>query len=95
MQRFAIIESNTGHVWGVVNAESALAACTACDVEAGGDRGEGQYESVSVGELSTSRGIYDVRLAPADFDVRDGQDRDAISATEALPRAGLFGFVQA
>ena len=65
-QRFAIIESNSGYVWGVVNAESALAACAEVDREIGGDRGDGHYESVSEDELRTTRGVYDVRLAPAE-----------------------------
>lgn len=95
MQRFAILESNSGYVWGVVNAETALAACAECDREVGGDRGEGAYESVSVGELNTTRGVYDVRIAPEGFDVQDGQDRDEIAAVDALPRAGLFGWVSA
>ncbi len=98
MQRFAIIESNSGYVWGVVDAETALAACAACDAEVGGDRGEGAYEEVSASELRTTRttrGVYDVRTAPADFFVQDGQDRDEIAAVEALPRSGVFGWVAA
>lgn len=95
MQRFAILESNSGYVWGVVDAESALAACTACDEQAGGDRGDGVYEEASLSDLRTTRGVYDVRIAPAGFDVADGQDRDAIAAVEALPRAGLYGWVSA
>ena len=95
MQRFAIIESNSGYVWGVVDAETALAACAACDAEVGGDRGEGAYEEVSASEPRTTRGVYDVRMAPAGFDVQDGQDSDDIAAVEALPRAGRFGWVAA
>jgi hypothetical protein len=95
MQRFAIIESNSGYVWGVVDAETALAACSVCDADVGGDRGEGAYEEVSSSELRTSRGVYDVRLAPAGFDVADGQDSEAIASVQALPRAGVFGWVSA
>ena len=95
MQRFAIIESNSGYVWGVVDAETAMAACAACDAEVGGDRGEGAYEEVSASELRTTRGVYDVRTAPAGFDVQDGQDREEIAAVEAMPRAGVFGWVAA
>jgi hypothetical protein len=95
MNRFAIIESNTGYVWGVVNAESALAACAACDADAGGDRGEGYYEEVSESELRTSRGVYDVRTAPEGFSVTDGQADDDIERVSALPRAGVFGWVPA
>lgn len=92
MQRFAVLESNSGYVWGVVSAESAFAACSAVDAEVGNRPESGKYESVSVGELRTTQGVYDVRSAPAEFDVADGQDRDAIAAVEALPRAGVFGW---
>lgn len=95
MQRFAIIESNSGYVWGVVDAESALAACSACDEQAGGDRGDGEYQPASVSDLRTTRGVYDVREAPAGFDVQDGKDAQSIAAVEALPRAGIYGWVSA
>lgn len=93
MQRFAIIESNSGYVWCVVNADSALAACSICDAETGGDRGEGHYETVGVGDLRTTRGVYDVRVAPAEFDVQDGRAAESIAAVEALPRAGIYAWV--
>jgi hypothetical protein len=95
MNTYAILESNTGYVWGVVQAESAIAACAVCDAEVGGDRDEGAYEEVGTSELRTTRGVYDVRTAPAGFSVQDGQDRDEIAAVEALPRAGVFGWVSA
>jgi hypothetical protein len=95
MQRFAIIESNSGYVWGIVDAETALDACYACDEEIGGRPYEGTYEEVSGADLRTTRGVYDVREAPAGFDVRDGQNRESIAAVEALPRAGLFCWVSA
>ena len=95
MERFAILESNSGYVWGVVSAESALAACALVDAETGARPEAGTFESVSVGELLTTRGVYDVRTAPAHFDVADGQDRAEIAAVTALPRAGVFGWVAA
>ena len=95
MQRFAILESNSGYVWGVVDAETAIDACSVCDAEIGGDRGAGQYESASYSDLRTTRGVYDVRIAPAGFDVQDGQDPASIAAVEALPRAGIYGWVSA
>ena len=92
MQRFALIESNTGYVWGVVNAETALAACAECDIQmAGGDRGEGAYEPANFGD----RNFYEVHIAPEDFDVQNGQNDDEIAAVEALPRAGRFVWVPA
>jgi len=95
MARFAVLESNSGFVWGVVDADCPLAACSAVDEDAGCHHDEaGIYETVSLGELRTTRGgIYDVRSAPEGFDVQDGQDRSAIDAVEALPRAGVFGWV--
>jgi len=96
MTRFAILESNSGYLWGVVDAESALAACTAVDAYCGANRGDGAYESVCESELRTTRGVYDVRTAPAGFKLhQDGQDLDAIAAVEALPRAGVFAWVSA
>ena len=95
MQRFAIIESNSGYVWGVVNAESALSACALVDAEVGSRPEAGKYESVSVGEMRTTRGVYDVRTAPVGFEVQDGQDSANIAAVAALPRAGVFGWVAA
>ena len=92
MQRYALIESNTGYVWGVVNAETALAACAECDRQAyGGPVCEGAYEYADVGDRHT----YDVRIAPEGFDVQDGQDSDAIAAVDAMPRADLFVWVPA
>lgn len=93
--RYAILESNTGFVWGVVDAESPLAACSAVDAEIGGYPFDGEYQEVTASELRTSRGCYDVRIAPEGFDVQDGQDREEISAVEALPRAGVFAWVAA
>jgi hypothetical protein len=92
--RFAIIESYTGYVMGVVDAESAADACAAVDAETGNARHDGAYEEVCVSELRTTRGVYDVRVAPAGFDVKDGQDPDEIAAVVTLPRAGVFGWVQ-
>lgn len=94
MQRFAIIESNSGFVWGVVDAESALAACSVVDNEIGGRPATGFYEPASESELRTTRVVYDVREAPEGFNVDDGQDPEQIAAVEALPRAGLFGWVR-
>ena len=94
MQRFAVLESNTGFVWGVIDAENALQACSALDAEIGDQSNAGHYEEVSASELRTSRGRYDVRLAPEGFNVQDGQDRDVIAAVGAMPRAGVFGWVE-
>jgi hypothetical protein len=93
MNRFAIIESNSGFVWGVVDASDALAACIACDSEVGNRPEAGHYEPADLADLRTTRGVYDVRTAPEGFDVQDGQDPEAIAAVNSLPRAGVFGWV--
>lgn len=95
MARFAIIETFTGYVWGVVDADDPVGACYAVDADVRADRGAGQYEPMSFADQRTTRGAYSVHAAPADFDVMDGQDRDAIEAVENLPRVGLFGWVGA
>ena len=92
MTRFAILESNSGYVWGVVDAENALDACSVLDREIGADRGEGAYESAGFSDLNATRGVYDVRTAPVGFDVPDGQDEAAIETVNALPRVGVFGW---
>lgn len=95
-QRFAILESNSGFVWAVVDAGDALAACTEGDRQAGCLRHEqGRYESVYLGELRPGRGVFDVRIAPADFDVDNGQRTECIEAVAELPRAGLYAWVDA
>lgn len=94
MARFAILESNSGYVWGVVDADSALEACLACDADFGGRHEAGHYEPASYSDLRSTRGVYDVRVAPEGFDVDNGQDQASIDAVCALPRAGLFGWVE-
>lgn len=95
MNTYAVIESNSGYVWGIVDSSSALQACYDVDVQAGGHRGDGEYQPCSYSELRTTRGVYDVRIAPEGFSVENGQDRDDIDAVSALPRAGVFGWVAA
>lgn len=95
MTCYAIIESNTGFVWAVVDADDALAACYAADRETGGRPEDGQYEPAPTSDLRSTRGVYDVREAPAGFDVDDGQDATEIERVQALPRAGIYGLAQA
>lgn len=92
--RYAVLETNSGYVWAVVDAQSPLDACYEADNRAGGSpedfNGVGKYVEVSVSDINTTKGHYDVREAPSGFDVQDGQDREQIAAVEALPRAGVF-----
>jgi hypothetical protein len=80
---------------GVVDAASAENACAAIDAETGNARHDGgAYVEVCASELLTTRCLYDVRVAPAGFDVENGQDPGAIAGATALPRAGVFAWVQ-
>lgn len=93
-QRYAILESNTGYVWWVGEAESPLAACYAMSAEVGSqdrDDEDGAYEEAADRRAGD---VLDVRLAPAGFDVRDGQDEDAIADVQALEPAGVFQWVR-
>jgi hypothetical protein len=92
--RFAIIETYTGHVWGVVDAETAEAACAAVDQQTDPSaRIGGRYERVPASEARTTRCLYDVRVAPPGFELEDGPDEDVLAAVEALPRAGVYAWV--
>ncbi len=88
MPRFAILESNTGFVWGVTDAATAAEACRVIDEDVG-VYGR-SYSEGSVSDLRTTRGAYDVRVAPENFNVFDGQDADEIAAVEALPREAVI-----
>jgi hypothetical protein len=80
---------------GAVDAASAADACAAVDAETGNARHDGgAYVEVCASELRTTRSLYDVRVAPAGFDVKDGQDQGEIAAVAAMPRAGVFGWVR-
>jgi len=87
MTRFAIIESFTGYVWGVVDAEDAVAACRALDLEVR----PADYPSLTYEEGSRfdGRDGYLVHEAPAGFEVFDGQDKAEIEAVAALPQAAF------
>ena len=93
---YAIIDTNSGYVWGVVDSDSARQACYDVDMQAGSwHQEEGEYQEVAQGELRSGRSLYDVRVAPDGFTVDNGQDADEIAAVEALPRAGLYVWVPA
>ena len=95
MNTYAIIETNSGFVWGVVESATARQACYDVDMQAGGWHEEaGEYQEAGASDLRTTRGVYDVRIAPKGFDVQDGQDADAIAAVNAMPRAGIYGWVE-
>lgn len=89
MNRYAIIESNSGFVWGIVNATSALEACYEVDRTIGRPE-EGTYEIANAAD----RDVYDVRLAPSGFDQKStGDDEASITEVGALPRVDRFVWV--
>ncbi len=93
MPRYAIIESVTGYVWGVVDASSARDACYTVDrVNGAGPSwgAEGTFLRVSARELHTNRSLYDVRLVPPGFDVWDGTSHESVAAVKAMPRAECY-----
>lgn len=90
MTRFALIELNSGFVWWVGDADGAIQACQRSDDDTGNTNRAGEFQPISRGEISSTAGGYAVHLAPAGFDVQDGQDPDAITLTDALPLAGYY-----
>ena len=91
MKRFAIIESNSGFIFGVVDAENPLAACAALEADIGVDRGEGAYEYA---EYETGD-IYFVHEVPDGFEVQNGQDQEEINAADLMPRVAACTWVAA
>jgi hypothetical protein len=78
MNNYAIIETYSGFVWWSGLADSPESACYAADKESGGRGEPGHYEE-GAKWLHTSRGVYDVREAPAGFVAEDGKDQDSIA----------------
>jgi hypothetical protein len=86
--RFALIELNSGYVWGCYDAASPEEAIKAADRDNGADPVE--YERVYKGDCRTTDGGFAVYVAPAGYTVTDGQDHAAITAVEALPLVGYY-----
>ena len=85
MANFAIIDNYSGFVWGVVEADEAIAACAKLDAEVGGEPRE--YHHGFNGDQG-----YIVYEAPAGFDVTDGQDQAEIDRVAALGEAARIGW---
>jgi hypothetical protein len=62
MPRYAILDTNSGFVWGVETARDPIAACSYMDADA--DEYGRTYFEGSNADLRTTRGAYDVREAP-------------------------------
>ncbi len=87
MTRYALIENNCGFVWGVVDADTPIAACMKVDESLGElDR---EYSEVSRADLFVNEASYHVYEAPAGFDVTDGQDAEQIASVQALPKVAI------
>lgn len=84
---FAMIDLNSGFVWGVETALDAVSACRQMD-EAIGAYGRSYDEGLASDTRGGTDG-YAVYEAPAGFDVTDGQDVEQIAAVEALPRVAV------
>lgn len=88
VQNFALIDLNSGFVWWVGQADSAADACMRADADI--DQPRGEYHAVTRSEINSTAGGYSVKLAPAGFDVQDGQNAAEIAAVDALPLAGFY-----
>lgn len=87
-KRFALIDNASGFVWGVVDADTPVAACSKLD-ESLGEFGR-EYSEVSRSDLFANSTAYHVHEAPAGFDVDDGQNDDQIAKVSALPKIAII-----
>ena len=82
--RYALIDDNTGYVWGVTDATDPAAACRVIDESLHEFGRTYEDHGPRSGSERTTRGGSVVYEAPAGFDVEDGQDAEQIAAVEAL-----------
>lgn len=83
--RYATIDLHSGFVWWIGEADSAADACARSHADTGNTPSE-FVECAS----ADAPAVYAVHEVPAGFDVCDGQDADAINATQANPFSGYF-----
>jgi hypothetical protein len=81
MPRYAMIDENSGFVWGVEDADDPIAACRQMD---SGEARFAEYEDIG-GQRFNGRSGYHVYVAPPGWDCSDGQDQETIEAVEAMP----------
>jgi len=83
--RYAIIDLDSGYVWGVTNADTPEHACQRIDYTLGHEARS--YDCHRPGSRAERWGKtgYRVHRVSGDFDVGDGRDRDMIEATESFP----------
>jgi len=84
MNRYVTVDTNSGYVWWVGDAESPEEACTKTDLETNLEASV--YEQTNTDHAD---GFF-VYTAPANFDCADGRDQASIDAVSAFPRVGRF-----
>lgn len=89
MDKFALIDINSGFVWGVTEAANAENACQRIDYDIGERNRTYDTHGPDSGAHRWGKDGYLVYRVPADFEVDDGQDADQIAATEAHPRIAI------
>jgi hypothetical protein len=87
--RYALIDTNSGFVFGVTDATDPTTACRLIDESLHEFGRTYEEHGPRSGAERTTQGGYVVYEAPAGFDVTDGQDAEQIAAVEALPRVAI------
>ena len=84
MNRYALIDENSGFIWGVCFAADPIAACQIIDEKLGEmDR---CYMDIGCGRFNGRSG-YHVYIISADAVIDDGQDDDQIALVAGSPLA--------
>lgn len=89
MPRYAMIDIDSGYVWGVENAADPVAACRQMDEALGVTGREYEAHGPRSGAGRSGQTGYEVYQAPVGFDVQNGQDQAEIAAVSALPRVAI------
>lgn len=90
--RFALIDSNSGYVWGVTSASTPADACQVIDADFG-EHGR-RYEEISASESGRDHyRVFDATTLDARFDDAGGQDQGFIDAVDALPLVARIAWV--
>jgi hypothetical protein len=84
MTRYAIIDENSGFVYGIEDADDPIAACDAMGRKLG--EYDSAYEDIGCARFDGRSG-YHVYEAPADYQCRDGQDDAEIALVQSMPLA--------
>lgn len=86
MPRYATIDNDTGYVWGVVDAETPLAAVELISEEVG-DNGRYDFELATYGSGESGFIVYEMATG---FDVADGQDDAQIASVRSGKRVAFI-----